>query len=505
MGKFFPFSFTELTLLPTEEVAGLDITDSACRLVLLSRKGLAVRASSEALIPAGAIAAGEVKNEARLAETLLVLKKQAGPHFAKHPAAIVSLPAAIFYTHVLDLPEVPEESYEEAARLNALQISPINIDDSYFDWQNLGVDLKTLEREFLIAVALKSKINPYLEALRQAGIEPLAIEPSSLGLVRLLSYFAATAEKNSPHIITHIGKDGLNFVLTKEGKPFFDRYAYWSEISEAKDRAVSRQDFERIVTRETAKLLHFYRTHHKEEVTQAALLSPLLKTELAEALQRAFKLKAVGLRLPSTDHEPLSDLWAGALGAALRGIIPRADDNIVSLMPTGTEATYARLRFHAFASLWTKIGIGTLAGLLMLVAGTTAVLVGLRDNLAETLGEVQRTSSAAEIEALQTRAAEFNALVTAITQAETHVVALSPAMTALAESSEANRARIDRLTFVVSAKEIRLLGFAPNRQAALDFKKALEDTKLFANIELPLGSFSDVSGGVNFAVNLTLR
>lgn len=492
-------------LVPEDTVAGLDITDSACRLLVLSKGNLGVRAIAEAALPAGAVVQGELKNSAGLIQALETLKRQAGRVFSENPMTILTLPSALFYSHVIELPEVQETSYEEAARLNAMQISPIPLEEGYFDWQNLGVNLKTYQREFLIALAPRSKIDPYLDALARSGIRPVAVEPSSLGLMRLLNYFVATAEKTAPYLLIAIGKDGISFVITKEGKPFFDQYIFWQEIEEAKDREVTRQDFETILIRETTKLLNFYRTHYQEEVGQAILMAPILKQELAELLSGEFKLKIIGLRFPTVSGAPLSDLWAVVLGAALRGIIPRGEDTIVSLMPTGTEVAYAKMRAMTFFSLWSKIVIGTLLGILISVGTTMAVLLKFRESLVATLREIRRSTSAQEFTALREEAERFNQLVDAARKAEAQAFSWSPIVRPIVEDARDHGVRLDRVSLTRETKTVRIQAFSPSRQRALDYKNSLEDSGAFSLVDLPLSSFSIVGGGVTFLVNVTLK
>jgi len=48
----------------------------------------------------------------------------------------------------LEIPDISNVSYEEAVKLNLSQISPIEVKDAYFDFQNLGVSQKLGKENF---------------------------------------------------------------------------------------------------------------------------------------------------------------------------------------------------------------------------------------------------------------------------------------------------------------------------------------------------------------------
>lgn len=488
-------------LIPAEEIAGLEVSDSAVRLLMLSAGQLKVIAKAEANLPAGAIVKGEVKSAVTLTQAFLDLRKQA-PYFAKNSLAILSLPASNFFIQVLALPEMAEASYEEAARLNANQMSPIALQDAYFDWQNVGVNLKTLEREILIGVAAKSRINPYLEALKRAGIEPIAVEPNSLGLIRLLASFSPLAERNAPHMIISLSSDGLGLVISRESKPIFDEYKYWSDIAEAKDGKITREDFETILAREVRRLIDFYDSRFDEDITRLVLLTPILKEELAKMLHDKFGLQPVGLRLPQIDSGTLADNWGSAAGAALRGLIPRASDTIISLMSPGTEESYLAKRWVSFISLWGKTAAGTLLGLVLAAGLAAAIVYRVSSSLEASWRNLKAQPPSQEIAALEKDVKEFNSLVTGATLAQNAAFNWSKYLDPIVAS--APPIRLERLSFTAGSRQIKIQATSPDRSSALAFRDRLEATKLFSKLDMPISSFVTTINGVTFQLNLDL-
>jgi len=491
-------------LVPPEEVAGLEIGDAFARLVLLSPETSNVITAAETAIPAGTIELGKVKSIANLASSLEALKQKAGSDFKAQPLAILSLPSGLFFTHILELPEMSEKEYEESARLNATQLSPIHMQEAYFDWQNLGVDLQTLARQIYIALAAKSDIDEYLEAASRAGIDIVAVEPGSLGFIRLLTHYVLTAEKQAAHLIVAITQDGMNFVITKDAKPLFDYYFYWKNTPEAKDGKITVQDFENIFRRELSRILSFYATRYRDSITNGVLFTPIFPQELADMLRNDFKIKVVGHRLPSYAGNMMSAVWAGALGAALRGVIKRSEDTIVSLMPVGTEELFRRKQFQNFVSVWGGIVAGVFAGLSLLFGIVFAIGWRLRLNEANVLQVLRRSENFTELQRLSEKAKTFNSLVEKAREARSMAKDSSAIFDFMALEA-ANNIKYQRISFDTRTLLMSVNAFAPNRNEALAFRKRMEDSGRFSKIDMPLVQIIDVPGGVNFTISAQVK
>lgn len=490
-------------LVPAEEIAGIEITDSAVRLAMLSVSDLRVLVRGEVLIPQGIISSGEVKRIGELTKVFQDLRRQA-PYFSKNPLAVLTLPSSSFFIHLLSIPEVAEGTYGEAARLNATQLSPIKLEDAYFDWQNVGVNLKTQERELLIGVASESRINPYLLASRQSGITPVAVEPNSLSLLRLLNNFAPVFEKTAPHLIIYISQDGLNLLIGREGKPLFDEFLFWRDIPEAKDGKVSRDDFESVLLREVKRLINFYTAHYEENIRYIVFLSPTLKNELAKILSDIFKVEVLGLRFPAFGGVAIGDLWAGALGAALRGVIPRKSDTIISLMQPGTEEAYAQTRAVNFVSLWAKVTSGVLLGLSLAVAIAAGVIFQLDERLTLSYTVLQAAPPSREIAEIEKEVAAFNQLVNSAFEAEKSSTQWSGWLEPIVVASGRD-ILFDRISISALASEIRMQVRSKDRSSALSFKKKLEEAKIYSRIDLPIASFVPTADGIAFTITVHLK
>lgn len=492
-------------LVPPEEVAGLDITDSFCRLVLLDPATLNITAVSQVKIPPGTVVAGKVKSIANLVSALRQVRYDAGPGFSGHSVAVLSLPPPLFFTHVLELPDIPESSFEEAARLNAAQLSPIRFRDAYFDWQNLGVNLETFAREIYIAIAAKTDIDLYLEAARQAGIDIVAVEPSSLGLIRILTYFVTAADKRQIYLMIHVSSDGMDFVVVKEGKPLFNHFSFWRDISEIKDGRMTVSDFDKVTRQGIAKVSAFFLTRHKEFLSNAVIFTPIFRDELFAMLRDEFQMKVVGYRLPAHNSAPLSETWIGSLGSALRGIIARSEDVIVSVMPVGTEELFRRRQFRAFASFWGKALAAILLFFIFVFGGLFVFSANMEKDLLETIAVQKRSEIVGEMARLKLKAQEFNALVEALKYAESRDERWVEEMRIL---SAAAGLSVFYQTISISKGPpavFAIRAISADRAEAIAFRDRLAASGSFEKIDIPIASIFDTTGGISFIVNATLK
>lgn len=490
-----------------EEYPGLEVGDKSIRYLLFSRYDLSVPEYAEVLLEPGVVEKGELKKPAAFLKAVNDLKTQLWRKSKHSMPLIVSLPSSLFFFNVLELPDISEASFDEAVRLNAKQISPLPLSEAYFDWQNLGVNLKTFQREFLIGIVPRSKVDPYLEVFHEAGFEIIALESRSLSSLRLFSYFSQTVEKNINVLVVDISQDGVGFIIGKQGKLYFDFFLYWSEISEAADGTITREDLEGILAREIRRVLEFVGTHYSETLSHFVLFSPVLKTELVEFVSQKFSLKPVNMAFPVLPAGISSDLWLGVIGAGVRGsLISRENDDFISLLPEGTEEKYQQERLVSFVSLWGKIFSFVLAGLLLVNLGVFFAVRRQKDSYQQTLSSIQKLPEVAQVKELEKEAQEFNWQLAQLAAVQQKTREWSRYLSLIFALSEKNAVRLVKISMTEDSSEIRIRAEANSQKEALDFNAALEkETDLFMKVELPLSSISQTTAGVVFDLVLFLK
>ncbi len=521
-------------LVPEEEFGALEIGEKNIRYILFSKYDLKPRVFVEVKLEPGVVVKGELKNKAGLVSALNEIKKAAGYGGSKTSPAgatpqsnaagksdlppeaqagragglpvIVTLSSANFFFNVIELPDVPETSYDEAVRLNLSQATPISLDSAYSDWQNLGVNLKTLQREFLIAVASRSKIDAYLECFEQVGFEPLALESRSLSLLRNFNYFSQTIEKTITLLMVEIGEDGISFMIGKSGKLFFDFYLFWDEIPETQDQKIDRSDLEIILSREVRRTIEYFSQHEQEQILHFALFSPILKKELEEFLVQKFNLRRVAINLPGVSADKASDVFAGLIGAGLRGsLIPRELDDIVSLLPEGTEKIYKDKRILRFVSLWIKISVAGILGSVIVLGSTFLIVAAEKNKIFVQLNSLKTLPELNEIYRFNEEAGEFNKAVEQVSNIERNYRSWSDFLAPIIETAQSQNISISRLSLAESSNQIKVRAKAQTQKNALDFQKAMLGNVVFSDAEIPLSSFSQTPQGTEFEIVLTLK
>ncbi len=491
-------------LVPEEEFGALEIGEKNIRYILFSKYDLKLKKFAEVKLEPGVVVKGELKNKAGLISALNEIKKAAGEDASKTSSAvglpvIVTLSSANFFFNVIELPDVPEASYDEAVKLNLSQVTPVSLDSAYSDWQNLGVNLKTLQREFLVGVAPRVKVDAYLDCFEQVGFEPLALESRSLSLLRNFNYFSQTIEKNITFLMVEVGEDGIGFLVGKSGKLFFDFYLFWDEIPETQDKKIDRSDLEVILSREVRRTIEYFSLHEQEQILHFSLFSPILKKELEEFLAQKFSLRHVAINLPLVSSDKTSDVYAGLIGAGLRGsLIPRELDDIVSLLPEGTEKIYKDKQLLRFVSLWTKISIAGILGLVIILGSTFLIVDAEKNKIFVQLNSLKALPELNEIYQLNEEAGEFNKVVEQISSIEKGYRNWSDFLAPIVETAQAQKISISRLSLAESSNQIKIKAKAQTQKNALDFQKIMSENPVFSGVEIPLSSFSQTPQGVEF-------
>ena len=498
-------------LTPAEVFPALQITDKKIRYALFSSYDFSIKKFSEIELPANTIIKGEVKNEANLIAALNSLRNSLNSKNKKDfkIQCLVSLPSSVFFLRTLEIPDISNVSYEEAVKLNLSQISPIEVKDAYFDFQNLGVSQKTRQREFLIGIASKNKLNAYLEAFQRSNFQPLAIEPESLSILRDFQYFSRTVEKNAANLIIYFSADGLMLLITKEGKLLFDYYLYWSDIEEAQDGKITLSDLESLLTREIRRVLEFYYLKNGENIAYFSFFSPFLKNELAQFISTKLNLKEIKIIFPEFNYidlqNEINDDYAGLIGIGIRStLISRSIDDYLSVTSQDTTEIYKNLQLNSFISLWGKIVVFTFLGLTCILGGVYGVTRYNKNQVEQSLSNISNASQVAQFQTLQNNAKEFNLLLEQLEKISLQVSNNSKYLAPIIGNASSNGIIIKRLNFASGNKNIIIQASASSQGAALNYKSQLEDSGVFEKVDLPLSSFSQNPQGVDFNLIATI-
>lgn len=456
-----------------EHIVGIDISDTEVRLAVLEKDKktgaakIALLASEK--VPSGTIEAGTVKKPEVLAETLKSLVRSAaeGRKRTRVTYAIVSVPADAAYAHVYGFPStIKGERLEETMKLTVGFQLPFGTDQVYLDWEQSPDKTKN---EVMLASMRRATVDGYLSALRDAGIHAVALELHPASIARAGDFSARTSlvvEDTAGSACAYIISDGIVRFVRALPKTL---------VSEEK------------MSEEIRKISDFAETEN-------------MKPEVAITLG-SLSPKAPFSLYPNVKGE--GGVWLIALGAAIRGLIPRREDTLISLMPVGTETAYAYQKALVFTSFITNITVGISIFFAIAFGAVWLFLVSLQQNAAtqaEQAIAIPLPSGSAELEA---RAIALNALVGQTAPIVRTFPVWSPV---LKEAIARVTTGILISNFSVSepGAQISMVGTAKSRAALNDFRRSLENSPLFTAVVLPISNL-EKRENIPFSVSFALK
>ncbi|MEE8131930.1 MAG: pilus assembly protein PilM [Candidatus Paceibacterota bacterium] len=489
------FNFKRLLMVinPQPVLAGLEISDLELRFTKVKGDNLI---SASVKLPPGIIKEGKIKDRPNFIAALSNLHSQITRKKKKKIYVIVSIPNINVYTQVFNLPTIASGNLEEAAKLNLQMISPIDFTDTYSDWQPVGEN-KTDggQIEILGALAPRSIIEEFSSSLEEAGFGAVVIEFSALSLVRLV-------DDKTPYLLLQIGSDGLNFSIIRNGNLYFTHFNSWKTTSKEQGK-ISFSDFKELIIKETQKVLYFYEVHWGGRINKVILVSSGLNKEVIKLLSENLSLEVQPLTLKKFSQ--LSPDWYGVLSSALRGLIPRSQDTIISLASVGTEERFQRYRIDNFVNIWRNIILASLIFVIIVFGASWWFLINTMESISILDVGLLKASEITELNKLQEKAKSFNKKIEIALKAKQVDVNWSPFFEKINDLA-GDDITLERI-FVQSLEIPALINAtAVSREAAINFKNMLVQQQEFYEVNLPLSNIiSSIEGPVKFSISFKIK
>lgn len=465
-------------LTKQKHVAGIEISDSVVRIAFfrsLKKKSNSLTKDSghddeliliEEPIASNIIEDGVVIDIDLLGKTLKNIWTKAS---LDTEYAIVAIPDDKIYSKVFSFPKsINEARVTEAMRLAVSFQLPMKTGDVYLDWERTAGTTTT--NEILLSTIPRPVAEGYVQALEKAGIKTLALESNLSAIARAVKLLP-----NETVIFSKKTPDGATIFALRDGLLRFSRTLPQRYIPENN------------IPDEIAKISTAIAAEAKGVVSVQNFLDAEIKDEY------------VGL--PGVT-DPKSK-WLISLGAVIRGRIPEGEDNLVSLLPIGTEEAYSYQKATTFIIFMRNIIIGV--SLFFIVAYFAAYLF-MMTLLKNTAAQVISLSSLHAPDQLTEKeqavndinvANEVGASFIGKTPIWSNVIqeVLSVTTQGIVISAFSAPSLTDRLS---------LTGIAMNRNELNDYKKALQDSSLFSEIDLPLNNLEQ-KGEIPFTISFRLK
>jgi type IV pilus assembly protein PilM len=201
---------------------GLDLSDLSMKAVWLDRSGHqdAIMSFGTVPLPMGSVVDGEIMDPAAVKNAIFQLLEKSGPKKLRTRKVICSLPETKAFLRVLSLPLMREEEVREAIKWEIEANIPLTLDQVYYDWQILDLNLfqdKDKMSVLVVAVA-RSGVDQFQAVLESAGLEVLGLETESIAQARSL-----LPEKNEERttLIVDIGDRRTSFLVAVGSTPCF--------------------------------------------------------------------------------------------------------------------------------------------------------------------------------------------------------------------------------------------------------------------------------------------
>lgn len=448
-----------------EQVAGLEISSAFLRLCLIETDGKTGQKKVVEFLaqplPEATLVAGEIKNHSAFIAAINELKKNIR---TKVRYVIVSIPSDSVYFRWTQFPRSLS-----AAKLKETMDTFLNFQlpgdkaELYADWQSLE---QAKQWDTFVAAARKSIINPYIDIISATGFTPVAIEFHPVSIAR-----AVELPKDQAVLLTTSGAENSQLFVVKNGTLLFNR------LIPAK--------FSKQLPEEIRKVSAFFESENQaiKEVVDHTNTHPITGLTFPEGFKGGSE-------------------WLTALGAALRGALPRSEDKILSLMSTNTQKAYAYQKAINYSTFLAHLTISLAIFFSAAYIGTWLMLLSLQQSTAKSVDILNNQPIQATSMETEEKIRRANTYIAATSS----IIKTSPEFSILiAELKEKVTEGITITNLSLSPNELMTIaGVSRNRPELNAFKKSLESSELLTNVALPLTNLQQ-KDNIPFSVSFELR
>ena len=460
--------FTSI-FLESEPIAGIEVSDSVIRLVLAKRNKLSkteIAATIEQPLESGVVFGGEILKEA---EFIAALKKLRARCPKDVSCAVLAVSPQHTYGKVFTFPNsLHGRKLEETVRLTIDYQLPLPSKDSYSDFQVIS------EREnikVLIVSASKDRIDRYISAFAAANFPLVAVERYQMALMRAMGESIDPEEQGL--IVKMPQPDGMQLFVYIGAVCYFTRFL------------PTGHDSAEAIENQIKNLLDYLDVEYgiKPKILEYAQLQPQPDLDFAGAAAN-------------------KNAWMLGIGAALRGLIPRSKDHMVSLMPVSTGQAYEFRKAIGFSRQVSAIFITASIFFVVAFAGAWTFMASLQH---QTAGHIQTldTPPTPTDAAAQAKIERVNALV----DVSANILHGRPEWSRVLSEIQARLTPgiiITNVEFPGVGQPMSITGVAQTRPLLNSFRASLEKSVMLTSIQLPLTNLDQLAN-IPFSITFSLK
>jgi hypothetical protein len=288
----------------------LDIEDTSIKMMVV--KGRRVETAMSLPLGPGLVHDGVVTDTATVSRHISELLSAQG---IKEKKVLVSISGIHSIYRTVNIPKLPKNLLDEAAMREAERAMPVPLNELYTSWQ--AISMSDIETTLCIVGLPRNTVDAMLETLRQAGLQPEAIDVRPLAIARVAD------EQNA--IIMNVQQTGFDIVIMIDGIPVLLRSLSFpasaasipDKISEAKE--------------ELERTIAFHNSSHKESpITNNT--AAFISGELGDMLAGTIEYRAKPLpQLLSYSSSLNANEYATNIGLALKLMRPDISQTQVNI------------------------------------------------------------------------------------------------------------------------------------------------------------------------------
>lgn len=448
-------------------IGGLEIADDGFRFSRLTRDktGLKVELLFEDLITEKEALGGE----SVLTNKLIKFIKQHDLEYV-----IVSTQANNVFIKTYDFnANMSNDKIADAMKLNVELQLPKKKTEIYCDW----MDIKGTEsKKVLLAYILRSYVNSLITKIKNTGIKIIAIESHQLSLARALKQ-----EIDETTLVIERGVIHTSLYIIKNNDVLFSQ-------------STPNEIIGKNINKEINKIINY------QDWIDGAISNIILIGPFTDAETKKMPLKVRKIELIDELKQVQNSKWIITLGAALRGLLPRKDDKLISLMEVDTERAYYREKINGTVSFLVGASIGLSIFFVSAFLATWYLILATSNNYNKQISAFNSLNSQS-YNSLQEKADSFNSLVEQASSLIKQETAWSKIINEVKNKTTENII-ISNVSLPSADSELSITGVASSREAINKLKNSFETSEIFEDISIPLNNLEKKS---NIPFSMTFK
>lgn len=458
-----------------QEFFSLTIDDAQAKLVGLKEPSLGGRVTSfnSATLGKGIVEKGKIQRPNRLAKIITDLREKAKPRPARQPFCVIGLPEDQIFIQMIEVPkELTDPEISRTIEHQSNRLFPISYQKIILDWQEIGKERK--KKRILIIAAPQEMIDSLLETARAAKVQPLAIEPKSFALHRVLSFIL----RKQSLILIDFEQENASLSIYQNGEIKFHTKIGAPLTVEAVAGAISRT-------------LHYYRDKYPQanEIKRVVFSGDTGEKYFMEQIGQRFpKIQVEKITLPefkaSKEFNERRVFLASAIALALKEIDLFAKHKSINLLPTDVKLQYRVNLSQYYISLIARLTIifaFFLVAILAIFTYKTNLETGRLAKIITSKEIFQISEEVQQQEEIVERINRKSAKIAQLHQNKKNLPSLIEKITSLAPKSLS-------LTVVSYTEGKGTIAGIGARDDIIDFRGRLAKEEEIASVNLPLSS-----------------